>query len=353
MGVKAGRDWILTVSAEKHDLDEVKEKLAKYRWVGQLEKGSKSGFQHYQLAIINDNSIRFETLQKKFGDAHIEPRQGTRQELFDYVTKDDTRVAGPWRGGDWTDTSAILRRGTEQGKRSDLSSVQEAIEEGRSYKEILLDQELSRSAAHVMQWLRETVEANREREAAGQTQEKEVIYGCESALSTKLRNDTYALFEPKEIFEVDSLTRFDAYDGQKVLVFPEFDWRCWPVDFITRLCDKYPVKLPARYSAHQLMADTIIFLSHEPLTMIYDGFLGEGRTKLFSLISQYVELFRDGTFFDLSPKRLIQEKPEIFERLFAGREPWRVVEKQNQHFLVVRSGGEGSESLPLLEEGQK
>lgn len=344
MGVKSGRDWILTVSAEKHSLEEVQAALARYRWVGQLEEGKEHGFRHYQIAILNDNPIRFETLRKKFGDAHIEPRQGSRRDLYAYCTKRDTRVNGPWNGGDWADPDTVLKRGTEQGKRSDLAAVRDAVEAGQGFKQILLDSELSGSSAHAMQWLREAVEARRAVEASGRITEKTVIYGCESALSSKLRNDVYDLFEPDEIYEVDSVSRFDQYDGERVMVFPEFDWRAWPVDFITRLCDRYPVRLPARYQNHQLMADTVVFLSHEPATSLYQGFLGEGRVKLFSLIDQIVELFRDETYFDLSPKRMLREKPEVFEPLFAGQRPWTIRMEGNRRVLVLDSA-----PLPQLE----
>ena len=353
MALKAGRDWILTVSAEKHTLDEVREKLSKYRWAGQLEQGSKSGFRHYQIGIFNDAPIRFATLQSKFGDAHIEPRQGTRQELFDYVTKDDTRIDGPWSGGDWSDRAALLRVGTQQGKRSDLAAVRAAVESGMSYKQILLSDEVSVSSAHAQQWLRETIEAKRETMQSGQPAEKTVLYGCSSVLDSTLRDEVYEIFEPDKFFEVEPGHPFDHYDGEAVLVFPDFDWRAWPLDFILKLCDKYPVKLPARYSNKQSMAQTIIFLSHEPITAVYKDVLGEARAKLFGLIDQYLELYRDGQFFNLPLKGLMKSDSSFFEPLFSQSRPWHVEQRDDGKYMLFSSGGEGSESLPLLIEGQE
>lgn len=353
MSVKSGRDWILTVSAEKHTIDEVRDALSKYRWVGQLEQGKEHGFKHFQVAILNDNSIRFETLQKKFGDAHIEPRHGSRQELFDYCTKEDTRLDGPWRGGDWSDTAQILKRGSEQGRRSDLTAVREAVDAGLSYRQVLLDPDLGASSAHAMQWLRETVEAKREREAAGKLVEKTVLFVCESVMARQsVRDSLYEMLKPEEIYEADSLTRFDSYDGQRVMIFPEFDWRVWPADFVTRLCDRYPMKLPARYQNKQLMADTVIFLSHEPITSFYQGFLGLGRAKLFSLIDCYWEIGLFGKPFDVELKKLYEADSKWFTNVFSAQRPWKLGEMKNgqQYMIFDRSGGEGSESLPLLEE---
>lgn len=353
MGVKSGRDWILTISAEKHTIDEVRDVLSKYRWIGQLEQGKEHGFKHFQVAILNDNSIRFETLQKKFGDAHIEPRHGSRQELFDYCTKDDTRLDGPWRGGDWSDTAQILKRGSEQGRRSDLTAVREAVDAGLSYRQVLLDPDLGASSAHAMQWLRETVEAKREQEAAGKLVEKTVLFVCESVMARQsVRESLYEILKPEELYEADSLTRFDSYDGQRVMIFPEFDWRVWPADFVTRLCDRYPMKLPARYKNKQLMADTVIFLSHEPITSFYQGFLGLGRAKLFSLIDCYWEIGSFSRPFDVELKKLYEADSKWFTNVFSAQRPWKLGEMKNgqQYMIFARSGGEGSESLPLLEE---
>lgn len=61
-------------------------------------------------------------------DVHLEPARGTHQQCVDYVSKEDTRVRGPFKFG--TD------KGVGQGKRSDLDVVKEQIDGGASLRTI-------------------------------------------------------------------------------------------------------------------------------------------------------------------------------------------------------------------------
>ncbi len=60
--------------------------------------------------------------------ANVEKRRGSQKQAIDYVTKEDTRVEGPWQHG--TPKRCIER------ERTDLNVVAEAIESGASLSDI-------------------------------------------------------------------------------------------------------------------------------------------------------------------------------------------------------------------------
>lgn len=93
------------------------------------EELGENGTKHYQGYAEFKNRVRPAGLTKCF-KPHWEKRKGTRQQARDYCMKEDTRVAGPWEHGEWTGKSG------EQGKRTDLIEVAQAIKERKSHRQI-------------------------------------------------------------------------------------------------------------------------------------------------------------------------------------------------------------------------
>lgn len=69
-------------------------------------------------------------LKKIFGSSkfHAEPSKGSAQSNYDYCTKDESRLAGPWETG--------TRSVCSQGDRTDLEAVRDAIRGGATELEI-------------------------------------------------------------------------------------------------------------------------------------------------------------------------------------------------------------------------
>lgn len=76
------RDWMLTISAEKHtrqDVEELLDILGAY--IFQQEEGGKSDYPHFQAFLQLQTPVHMGTLKNKFkkagfNDAHIEMRKG-------------------------------------------------------------------------------------------------------------------------------------------------------------------------------------------------------------------------------------------------------------------------------------
>jgi hypothetical protein len=69
---------------------------------------------------------------------YTHPADGSSEQCVDYVSKDDTRIAGtePYVRGDYREIAA---RASRQGERTDLTALQEAIHEGKSMEDLQAD----------------------------------------------------------------------------------------------------------------------------------------------------------------------------------------------------------------------
>lgn len=98
----------------KKDIDETIIKTAlkeiAKKWVFQEEKGEKTGYEHYQGRFsLKLKSIKPTVLKKcqslNFNPNYLEKTSKENQKNDFYVTKDDTRISGPWKD---TDTEKFI-----------------------------------------------------------------------------------------------------------------------------------------------------------------------------------------------------------------------------------------------------
>lgn len=97
--------------------------------IWQHEQCATTGRDHLQLYLELDQSVRFSALKKGIrglDNAAFFSRKGTPDQAVAYCSKDETRVAGPWRWGSYGG----------QGARTDLATVAAQIQAGRSLKSV-------------------------------------------------------------------------------------------------------------------------------------------------------------------------------------------------------------------------
>ncbi|AGA18380.1 hypothetical protein [uncultured marine virus] len=86
----------------------------------QREKGD-NGTPHYQGYLMMEKKVRLTAMKKLNARANWQVRKGSHEQAVAYVTKEDTRIEGPWEKGD----------APQPGKRTDLDAAcQVAQEEG-------------------------------------------------------------------------------------------------------------------------------------------------------------------------------------------------------------------------------
>jgi len=90
--------WIITLPAEEMDASQLSQELKVFckKFVFQKEKGSETGFLHWQIFISLKNKEYFGTVRNLFpSSAHIEPcKNGWK--AASYCKKDETRIEGPY-----------------------------------------------------------------------------------------------------------------------------------------------------------------------------------------------------------------------------------------------------------------
>jgi hypothetical protein len=245
------RGWLLTIfeqpeGKEKRTEESISEMLDPLPWMGQLEEGHETHHRHFQIYVEAPNALRFSTIKKKAPDAHIEPRKGTQRQAFDYCSKSDTRLEGPFFHG-------IDKPGDESspGQRMDLSMISDALLSGMSVDDMLVNPEFSPRLARCMNWARsieQAVMAKAHEEYKTTDREVEVHYIWGEPGIGK----TYSIKTQDDIFEPSYDGKWDGYSGQDSVLFDEFAGQI-PLYQMNRYLEGYrDTRLPARY--HDLFA---------------------------------------------------------------------------------------------------
>lgn len=96
--------WDIRVSEDKisqSDLANLFKHIAK-KWSFQLEKGEQSGYLHFQCRVSLKTKARLNELRKRMNnlEAYFTPTSTANRDNDFYVTKDESRVAGPWKDTD-------------------------------------------------------------------------------------------------------------------------------------------------------------------------------------------------------------------------------------------------------------
>lgn len=232
------RGWLLTIfeqpeGKEKRTESDIADMLDPLPWMGQLEEGHETHHRHFQIYVEAPNPIHFSSLKKKIPDAHIEPRHGSKKQAFDYCSKSDTRIAGPFFHG-------IDEPGAEPtpGQRMDLSMISDALLAGKSVDDLLLNPEFSPRLARCMTWARSiesAVVAKKIEQYQSIDRDVEVhyIWGASRLGKTysivhipdpDVDDDDVPRYVPVYEPEVvgDSL-RWDGYAGEDIILLDEFD----------------------------------------------------------------------------------------------------------------------------------
>ena len=250
------RHWLLTINykdteptADNELIFQIEALTGIRYYIFQLEKG-ENGTKHHQLYLSFNNNKRFSTLKKAFPTAHIEIRRGTHEQAKEYCSKADTRVQAPNEWGSPPD---------EQGKRTDMIVIYEMINDGYSLKEI--------REAFPSQYIRyrNQIHTVHQEMLADKylTQKRDIkVFYISDKAGTGKTKLVYDLFGFDDIYRVvDYDNPFDSYSTQKVLVLDEFRAQ-FKIETLLNLLDRYPLKLPARYSNKVACYDTVFILSN-------------------------------------------------------------------------------------------
>lgn len=299
----SARDWLVTLPKQACEsasqLQQIFTDLAVVSAVFQLERGEKSGYEHWQIFLRFKNQKRFTTLRKQLvsaglATAHIEPRRGSVAQAVEYCSKVATRIEGPHFYGDSIDVK------DHQGHRSDLDALRSMVlDESMSVDEILLS-DASSTAARYTQYLRDLVQA-RDRRQTADFRHLEVVYlyGRPGVGKTRWAMEEYG----SDAYRVSEYVHpFDGYQGEATLILDEFDGTL-PLSLLLNVLDGYRLELPARYSNRLAKYTRVIIISNAPLSTFYTTTVDPSSTPdrlraLYRRITRYIFMDSDGTLID-------------------------------------------------------
>lgn len=281
-------------------LDElVRTKLNPQYYCRSKETGD-SGTEHIHLAVYRPSPYRFSTIKRTFPTAHIEKAYGSMSENRDYVAK-----GGKWAATDKADTAipgTFAEFGTmpneQEESASKYASLLSEVRDGKTTTEILAAHPDMALRVQQIETLRETIRTDQCADLFRPNLEVTYLYGAPGSGKTR---SIFAKYAPRDICRITSYPitgiRFDAYHGQKVLVFEEFASQVSFSDMLNFL-DIYPVMLPARYADRAACYDKVFITSNIPLGAQYPKVQEDFPDRwgaFYRRIHNIVEFLDDGT----------------------------------------------------------
>ena len=182
---------------------------------------------------------------------HLERRMGSQKSARDYCMKEDTRLAGPWEFGVYTESA--------QGKRSDLEALATAAVSGKRLRDLLEDEDIKPSTLllHLnhFQKLREALSMERD---SSLPMEVVVLTGPTGCGKTRWAREHYpgAYWTPP-----GPLKWWDKYEGQETIVIDEFDWEKVDYRVLLRVLDRYGPQVETKGGFTTLRHNRVILTS--------------------------------------------------------------------------------------------
>lgn len=255
------RNYVFTLFGEK-GRDEGRpvmlDELEKPSWVTycvfQLERCPETKRLHFQGYLECRGTQLYTRIQREWEQlarARFDVRHGTQAQAIEYCEKLDTRVDGPWSFGE----------PKEQGKRSDLEAVREAIDDGMGVRE-LQDNFFSQCARYGKFFH----EYKRVHMAARSFKTVVILFvgppgigKTRSAFSLlKSLGSFYVVPRPK-----GSGLYFDGYDHQDSMFIDEMDGNMMTPNMFNTLADRYECVVPIHGSAgHQFTSKYLVICSN-------------------------------------------------------------------------------------------
>lgn len=184
------------------------------------------------------------SLRKVFGNAHFTLARGTPLENFNYCSKD----------GDYVEFGELPS--AAQGKRNDLAMARDAILEGKTDLQFIMDNNL------ITPWGRNLRTIDRMRRVLQPPTERNdtkvsLIYGRPGTGKSSFARDVF----PNAYWK-DNTRWWNFYEGQDTVIWDEFGgWSCAPSDY-NRIFDKYKHQVELKGDVVPLRATNLVIISN-------------------------------------------------------------------------------------------
>jgi len=256
--------------------------------VWQFEQGT-SGTTHVQGYVELSGSHRRTIFNKpiyaELQGAHWEACIGTRFQNLQYVTKEESRIRGPFSYGipEGTTLDEFIananpgQSSTSNGSKR-LLKCKELIDQGKTSLEI--------AESDFSTWVRNhrAFEHYRMLMTPGRTNIESVvvIYG-----PTGTGKSHFSMEQHPNAYWKSRGQWWDGYTGQSSVVIDEFyGWLPW--DLLLRLCDKYPLLLETKGGTVQFIGKHIIFTTNKHPSLWYESKPGMSFVTFARRVTQWI-----------------------------------------------------------------
>ena len=306
------RKWMLTINNPKDcglDQDSMTAILTLFcpDYFCLADEIATTGTFHTHIFIYAKSPIRFTTLKNRFPTAHIEKAFGSAKDNRDYIRKE-----GKWLDDAKAETSV-------EGSFYEFGSVPSEVEER--------DPKMYRLLQNVKDGLSTTEIIDEAPSFAFKSRDIDVLREAYLAEKYRIQNraltvtylfgasgtgKTSGIFKKHPASEICRITdyngkngiRFDAYHGQDVLVFEEFNSQI-PIEAMLNYLDVYPLMLPARYNDRTACYTKVYITSNRPLNEQYIDvrrYRAETWNAFLRRIHHVYEYHSDGTVTEIDFK---------------------------------------------------
>jgi len=230
------RRWVFTINNPEGPLatDGWKGRVRVAAW--QRERGAE-GTEHFQGFLVLAKNSKMHGVEVLLGGrAHLEQARGTHSQCLAYVTKDETRVEGPW----FYPTEEEARRDSAKTK-SDRDACVQMIVEGKTLYSVATEAPAAFVQFHGgLKALQRALLAPRKRDSVTVV----CIHGPPGIGKTTYVWDHFEdVFVPK-VTESGAIW-FDGYQGQKYLLLEDYNGQL-PIHEFNAICDRNPYRAPVK-----------------------------------------------------------------------------------------------------------
>lgn len=235
-----------------------------------VDEIGEQGTHHTHVFVVFASPVRFSTIQRRFGVAHIDPAYGSASQNRDYLRKDgkweDTKKSETTVEGSFEEYGEMP---TEQEEKHGLMyRVRQMLEDGASTTEIICEFPNLGFRVNQIDTLRQAI---LEDKYSTDNRDVEVVY-IHGETGTGKTSGIYSAHDPRDVCRITNYKGdriyFDSYRGQSVIVFEEFHSQIPMPDMLSYL-DVYPLMLPARYHDRVACYSAVYITSNIPITQQY------------------------------------------------------------------------------------
>lgn len=254
-----------------------------------------TGNHHMHMVLEDPSKSRFSAVQKLYPGIHIERTRGNKEQAEDYILK-----RGRFAEKNHTILVPAIFRGqikANQGKRNDLDTIQELIEQGRTPNEIM---DLNIHYRNYESIIKKTYFSKLYNETPPKRNVL-CIWHCGNAGSGKTYEyiNLCEKYGENNVYLLNDYDKggFDNYCGEKILCMDEFRGQI-RFSLLMNYLDGYKVQIPCRYANSFALWDEVHIFTVLSPEMVYQNMVSDNQeidtiAQLFRRINTIIYHYKD------------------------------------------------------------